>query len=68
MDQLLPIIACLGWSMLGLAHCRPCQLSGYWEEVGDLDDLLAGRSVMPNLPQRERLLPSLQEMKLLLRR
>ncbi|CAL2278329.1 unnamed protein product [Prunus armeniaca] len=59
MDQLLPIIAGLGWSMLGLVRCRPRQLSGYPEEVGglppaqdierwkhngpDLDDLLAGQ-------------------------
>ncbi|CAL2276326.1 unnamed protein product [Prunus armeniaca] len=59
MDQLLPIIAALGWSMLGLVRCRPRQLSGYPEEVGglppaqdieiwkhngpDLDDLLAGQ-------------------------
>ncbi|CAL2252646.1 unnamed protein product [Prunus armeniaca] len=36
MDRLLPIIAGLGWSMLGLVRCRPRQLSGYPEEVGGL--------------------------------
>ncbi|CAL2231465.1 unnamed protein product [Prunus armeniaca] len=32
-DQLLPIVAGLGWSVLGLMRCEPHKLSGYQEEV-----------------------------------
>ncbi|CAL2229287.1 unnamed protein product [Prunus armeniaca] len=33
MDQLLPIVAGLGWNMLGLMRCGPRQLSEYRDEV-----------------------------------
>ncbi|CAL8153885.1 unnamed protein product [Prunus armeniaca] len=35
-DQLLPIVAGLCWSVLGLMRYELHQLSGYWEEVGGL--------------------------------
>lgn len=36
MDQLLPIVASLGWTMLGLMRCKPHQLSKYRDEVDGL--------------------------------